>query len=551
TKGSRNPLTHELATHMRYVCDYDVKLMMQVIPCYDGFSDAEKKKCIESAVSGKRTAMSGKMRDVISYIQQKKDGNLDMSQNLDEAEKANGLYYYHHFPKLPPAIKASIAAVGQNMAMPILLTISPAIGALATGVKLYVHGDCRNLNLHAFLCGQMSSNKGRLDDIKEAWTYYLQQQDDILIALEKDYKRKKRLAKNQKEQPKEEVFPIRILTMNSTIPNLADRLGNLNGIHAFSYTCEADTVSQRWGKSLPEFSVMIRQAYDGSRFEREAKSDEAVSVHIPHLLWNTVLCGTPDALYRMYPNCKDGTVSRVMLATTPDNTYDSLETKIPELTPALAEKIHEVAQLLPLMKGEINSKRLEDTGREWLEDIRLESIKEADPIKARFRMRTCVNAQRVVGCLLVVAAATRLIEKHGLEGARQQLEADPECWLPLLPSLMRGKFLSIFNLVADYLLENSLHYFRKKMEEADSELSQIVSGNRQRTGKNDNIYAQLPDVFTFEQAFNIGKNVRGNGYTMNSCQQMIKNWKRQGLIEPIPDNKFRKLNSKTSYSQVG
>jgi hypothetical protein len=44
-----------------------------------------------------------------------------------------------------------------------------------------------------------------------------------------------------------------------------------------------------------DFSVMLRQSYDGTKYEREAKSAEAVNVHIDKLLWNVCMCGTPDA----------------------------------------------------------------------------------------------------------------------------------------------------------------------------------------------------------------------------------------------------------------
>ena len=72
--------------------------------------------------------------------------------------------------------------------------------------------------------------------------------------------------------------------------NLADRLANTGGKHAFSFTPEADTVAQKWRTAMCDFSVMLRQAYDGTPYDREAKSAEAVNVHIEKLLWNVVSC---------------------------------------------------------------------------------------------------------------------------------------------------------------------------------------------------------------------------------------------------------------------
>ena len=135
--------------------------------------------------------------------------------------------------------------------------------------------------------------------------------------------------------------------------NLAERLANTDGKHAFSFTPEADTVAQKWKTSISDFSVMLRQSYDGSRYEREARSAEAVNVHIEHLLWNVCMCGTPDCIYRVVRNYTDGLQSRIAFARTPDNTFTALEDHPPVLTARQQERIQQVAHLLPLMQGEV------------------------------------------------------------------------------------------------------------------------------------------------------------------------------------------------------
>lgn len=76
-------------------------------------------------------------------------------------------------------------------------------------------------------------------------------------------------------------------TLNNTVANLAERLANTEGKHAFSFTPEADTVAQKWKSAMSDFSVMLRQAYDGTSYEREARSADAVNVHI-----EDIFCGT-------------------------------------------------------------------------------------------------------------------------------------------------------------------------------------------------------------------------------------------------------------------
>ena len=115
---------------------------------------------------------------------------------------------------------------------------------------------------------------------------------------------------------------------------------------------------------MSDFSVMLRQAYDATCSEREARSADAVNVHIDRLLWNVVMCGTPDALYRVVNNYTDGFQSRITVARTPDNTFTPLTENLYVLNERQRERIVQIAHLLPLMEGEIVLHKLEDKGRE-------------------------------------------------------------------------------------------------------------------------------------------------------------------------------------------
>ena len=221
----------------------------------------------------------------------------------DDAAEANTslLTLYAARKKLPQGVRESIEAVGPQLAMPAVVAICPCIGALATGVVLDVHGRKRGLNLISYIAGDFASGKGNIDPVVDAWMGEVVALDKMYQAQEEEWRQKKRAAKNKTEQPEEPKLPVRCLPLNNTVANLAERLANTDGKHAFSFTPEADTVAQKWKTSMSDFSVMLRQSYDGSRYDREARSAEAVNVHIEHLLWNVTMCGTPDALYPWSP----------------------------------------------------------------------------------------------------------------------------------------------------------------------------------------------------------------------------------------------------------
>ena len=442
--------------------------------------------------------------------------------------------------KMPQGIRDSIEAVGPLLAMPLVTAICPAIGALATGVTLDVHGKKRGLNLIAYIAGEFASGKGEIDPVIKAWMSELQALDDMYTNQEDEWRRKKKASVNKKEQPEEPMLPIRNLPLNNTVANLAQQLANTEGKHAFSFTPEADTVAQKWKTSVCDFSVMLRQSYDGSRYDRCARSVDAVNVHIKQLLWNVVMCGTPDALYRVINNYTDGFQSRVAVARTPDNTYLKLDDNPCNLTPQQEERIRQIAHLLPLMQGEVVLPKLEKKGREWLEKIRLESMMNDDRTKARQRMRICVTAQRMTCCLMLCKVCEMLIQKHGLNGAETQLKQQPNLWKEQLLKAQTPAMLEAYDVIADSLMENALFFFRDRIENAFASRDYAGNAERRRIGKNDSIYERLDVEFTFEQAMQQSVAVKGATVSRNSVKQMLKNWRIQGLIISTESCRYRK-----------
>lgn len=553
-RSNRNTLTFELAVNLRHICGFDRNLLAQIIPCYDGFPEQEKMACINSALNEKITQMPKRLKDVLAALRQEKlklgasNGNADEDSEalvnaLDEANAKDDLFYYDALPKMPQGVRDSISAVGPALAMPVITAICPAIGMLATGVKVSVHGKMNSLNLISYIAGDFASGKGSIDPVVDAWTSEVKQMDKMYQQQEDEWRAKKRAAKNKKEQPEEPKLPVRCLTLNNTVANLAERLANTEGKHAFSFTPEADTVAQKWKSAMSDFSVMLRQAYDGTSYEREARSADAVNVHIEHLLWNVVMCGTPDALYRVVNNYTDGFQSRIVVARTPDNTFTPLTDNLFVLTETQRERIRQIAHLLPLMEGEVVLPKLENKGREWLEQIRLETMKNDDKVKARQRFRICPTTMRMMTCIMLCKVAETLIQKHGFQGAEKQLKQNPLLWKEMIVKTQTPTMLEAFNILADYQLDNALYFFRSRIEDAFSSKSYCgqTTYDRSRRGKNDSIFERLDVTFSFEQALQQSIAVKGANVTREVVRQMLKNWKRQGLIGVLPDMRYQKV----------
>ena len=555
-RSNRNTLTFELAVNLRHICGFDGNLMAQIIPCYDGFSEQEKMACIRSALGEKLTQMPKRLKDVLAALRQEKlkqatlkgvtlKENEELINALDEANAQDELFYFKALPKLPQGVRDSVNAVGPTLALPVITAICPVIGMLATGVKISIHGKMNSLNLISYIAGDFASGKGSIDPVINVWTSEVKAMDKMYQQKEDEWRAKKRAAKNKKEQPEEPKLPVRCLTLNNTVANLAERLANTEGKHAFSFTPEADTVAQKWKSAMSDFSVMLRQAYDGTSYEREARSADAVNVHIDRLLWNVVMCGTPDALYRVVNNYTDGFQSRIVVARTPDNTFTPLTDNLFVLTPRQQSNILQIAHLLPMMAGEVELPKLEARGREWLEQIRLETMKDDDKVKARHRFRICPTTMRMMACIMLCKVAESLIQKLGAEEAETRLKENPLLWKEMIVKMQTPSMLSAFDVLANYQLENALYFFRSRIEAAFSSKDYCgqAPADRIRRGRNDTIFERLDVTFTFEQAQQQSVAIKGANVTHEAVRQMLKNWKRQGLINILPDSRYQKVAS--------
>ena len=539
TQGDRDTLTYQLACDLRHICGRNFEWLDQVIPCYDGFPLEEKRAKIKSALASEFNGFPQRLRNTLNALEISQKGLSPLCE-IEVFESCNLL---QKLPKMPQGIKDSIDAVGPQLAMPVVTAICPCIGSLATGVTLDVHGQKKGLNLISYIAGDFASGKGGIDPVVETWMSEVAALDKMYQMQEDEWRAKKRAAKNKKEQPEEPKLPVRCLTLNNTVANLAERLANTEGKHAFSFTPEADTVAQKWKSAMSDFSVMLRQSYDGTKYEREARSADAVNVHIDHLLWNVVMCGTPDALYRVVNNYTDGFQSRIAVARTPDNTFAPLEDKPPVLTDRQRDRIQQIAHLLPLMYGEVVLPKLEAKGREWVERIRLETMKNDDRTRARQRIRVCVTAQRMTCCLMLCKVCETLIQKHGLNGAETKLKQQPNLWKELLLKAQTPAMLEAYDVIADSLLENALYFFRDRIENAfqSRDYAGSLSGERTKRGRNDSIFERLDQQFSFDQAMQHSVAVKGANVNHNTVRQMLKNWRKQGLVVLEKDGNYRKI----------
>ena len=550
SEGARDTLTFELACHMRHICGFDRNVLAAVIPCYDGFPEREKLAKIDSALREERKQMPLRMRQVLDAVSSKHQGNAELERAVDQAAEDHGTATYELVRKaMPFGVKDSLENVPSSLGMPCLTPQFPLIGALATHVRLDIHNEgFKHLNLQVYLAGKAASNKQMITEIYHLWTEILEEEDKVNRRLEEEHEALMHRKKNAKEQPEEKHFPLRLQASVTSITQILYRLKNVEGQHLISYTEESDVMAKRLGPAWSDMSTLLRAAYDNSGYSQDFRSDSSVRVWLDKVLWNVVLCGTQDALYRMYKNYTDGSLTRTLIESTPDNTYSPLVIR-KNRSEKSRKNIHALIQLLPLMQGDLVLPKLEQRCQQWLERIRVETMKDDDRVRANQRMRIGVSVMRCITCLMLCDFGGFLIREierkpqrpdwaEGAETAVEYLQQHPkatEYWLKR--KFQKSQLLDLFDILADHFMENVLYYFRGRIEKAYNSQQDAIISVRRTKGRNDSYYDQLSQKFTLNQAMLL----RDDDPEGNRTRSMLKNWTRQGLIRNIGLGEYEKV----------
>lgn len=438
-------------------------------------------------------------------------------------------------------VRESLEHVGEKNEMPGLFTLTSTVGALATNVRVMIHKRAQPLSQIVLIIGDAGSKKSTMDEVYNEWAFELIEEKWKIVQEEKAWRIEAKRDRNAKKQKDKPSFPMRIQTLNVTPAMLAERLEEAQGKHSLSFTPEIDTVLTKWGRNgVNEFSTMLRLSYDGSSYEREAKSLDAANVHIRSLLWNCILCGQPKSLYKLMTDMTNGLLSRAAIAKMHDNTYDMFDMDSP-FTEQEKDKIHQVAHLLGLMQGTIVLPRLEARSIKWANNICTLAAKDGNDVLARCRMRDHVTAYRMTVCLMLCKVAERLIKEHGYEGAEKALLDDPNLTANAIAKEETKAMMDTYDIIANYILDMDMLFFGEKLKsDYDNKDCRVIYEGRTYRTANDTIYECLPGTFSREQLVQQCKMNNGEEPTETKVQSMLRNWKRQGLIRKSENSYIKK-----------
>lgn len=328
-EGERNARLHKLALRMRYITDFDPNVIANNIP-HCGLKESEVRQLCGSACASQRAAdMPADMQHVLNWLMKENAEPAEPQQ--DEALAEEEIIDTQMDFVLPPIFKQFCDVAPDDFKKATVLCLLPVLGTLGSRLRApYINKKLETPSFMVALEGAQASGKSFIEPMSERCLEPLLQKDEEERQKERAYEEEVKAARLAPGRSKEErdklrkqliaekPTPIvRRLPATASITKLLMRMENAQGLHLFALAVEIDTVSKAFKRGFSNLSDLLRCAFDNAEYGQDYASDTSYSGSV-NIFYNTLYSGTPKAIRRFYNDEEDGTMSRTIFITLPD-----------------------------------------------------------------------------------------------------------------------------------------------------------------------------------------------------------------------------------------
>ena len=498
-EGERNTTLYKFARLLRYVCDFRPSVMVAAMPHF-GLPDAEVESIARSACeSTRREKIPQEIDDIADSLQP-----LAEEEDYD-AEDDEATAKQPELPVLPPVIADFVRACPDDFKIPTILAALPPLGTQFTALRSeYLDNSPQSPSFMCVIEAPQASGKSFTRRIVDTTMRSIVESDKLERAREQAYREELKLTKNKAKQPSDPRAVIRYIPVSVSIAKLLQRMDYAGGRHIFSFSEEMDTMTKsNKAGAWAQKSDIYRNAFDNAEYGQDYISEGTYSATV-RMFYNILVCGTPKAVSRFFYDAEDGLVSRCIFCQLPSQFGKEIPKfrKMSDKTlAALSDKVENIARGLGDVKN-IELPKVKELLKEWLEEQRMEAIRDLDRARDTFRRRAAVIGFRAA---MVAFALWKCNRKRETDAAR----------------------FGIF--VADQVLEGQLNRFAQKIEEQIERRSARCPSCQ--------VLDLLPEEFTRAELTAAMKRCGRK----TPVKVTVYTWKKFHMIEAIDKNRFVKL----------
>ncbi len=498
-QGERNTVFFTLATYMRYICDFNAELLLQILPDF-GLSEAERRQAITSAIGRPRKSQIPMILQGAIAVCEREIAN-DKSQNTND--KSTDLA----MPELPRLLRLVCRRLPVEYRPAMIIASLPVLGTLATGIRFeYLDKQEQSLSFFSCITAPAASGKSFIRKPLDLMLTPINESDAIEREKEQAYREKLRASKNSKNQPEDPHACPRNNGVAISIAKLLQLLTYAEGKHLIAIGEEMDTLvkTERAGV-WSQKSDIYRLAFDNGVYGQAYMSDASFNAHVK-VYYNLLLTGTPNSLKRFFKDPEDGLITRVCFAQLPDTSF----TEIPAFasyTEAEKAEIIRWSRQLDAEKGTIVCPEVGKVIAAWLERKRQQAIDADSHSMDTLRRRAAVIGFRA-GMLCY------LLENHKY-------------------TKTVGSFAE---WVAEYIFRNQMEIWGDQVEQT---YKRSMESQTER-GAAASLLSLLPDEFTASDLIKLRAR-KGQSVKPSAISMVLNRWRTNNRIEKATETTWRKL----------
>ena len=398
----------------------------------------------------------------------------------------------------------------------------------------YTHydGQEHRMNPQTLIIAPPASGKSGVDTLNKQVMSVLRAQDQISRNALKEYKRKrKERATSSKEQKQAALVEpqgmIRVLLSNTSNNQFYKRLVNareevdqeLLWLHVYMFDSELASANKaNGGADWIGKRDMELKAFENEDAGSDYANDDSVNDFVP-VHWNMVTTGTAVALAKKFTmaNINDGLATRVAITPMDPRRYKMIARGTLERNLDREVRLKQWGFWMDRLKGHLNIDRLVDHVYELCSQSAQEAEATDDEVLDTLRRRAVFYAE----WFTVPRIVARLRREDGSTAPMEELTVtdDDLRWATVM-----------YDAVVYWQ-----DYFFGQMLQDSWENAKRSFQPRQRTSRNAQLYAALPEEFSTKEAVGIlGTNDKAAG-------QQLSRWVQSGYIVRIAQGKYKKL----------
>lgn len=539
-QGDRDTLTYQLACDLRHICGNDFDWLNAVIPCYDGFPQAQKEEKIRNALASTFNAMPTRMNRVLEFLEKQAvsatpgtylrtaaawgaDGCLLSSvQGAQDAFSA-GAAEEEEEENLPPQMPEQLPPL-----IALLLSRTPRVyqPAVAHAVFPSLAAHLHKVNfryidnvLHeATLMNVLMAGTGAGKDCITAPINYImadiRERDAENLRREREWKNEiNAKGANKDKRMRPEGLVIQEIDADMTNPAFVMRTAEADAHFLYSKLNEIDQFDALKGTSGQQFRIMCLAFDPGNRYGQTRVGAQSITEKVTiRFNWNastTILKGK-----RYFRNVlTDGPVSRINFCTIPEREIGAEMPVYGLYDDAFAEQLKPAIEQLCTTHGTVDCPEAFALAQQLREECADQARLSQSRVYENLSFRALVIAW-LKGCVLYVANGCR--------------------WDPTFNEFVRWSL--------HYDLWCKMAFFGDDIEKASQEAT-ASSGNYRR----ESLLNLLPEVFTLEDALALR---RRRGLSEKGGRNMVNQWVSRKYVRPLDNRRFEIVKKESGEGRI-